>query len=62
MEYIKKTFENNTVKTNHKHTDQFALVIHYKKFTMKTYQKIEAYNLQFLERPESNYLDFVEQL
>ena len=51
------------VKISYEHKDQFALVLYYKKITKKVYQKKikEAYNVQFLERPVKNILDFVEQ-
>ena len=54
--------KNNVVKTNHEHTDHFALVIHYKKFHRENIPKQieEAYKVQFLKRPVRNSFKIIK--
>ena len=63
MEWTQKHLKNNIVITNYEHTDQFALVIHYKIFHKENIlkQNKKAYKVQFLERPVRNNFDFAEQ-
>ena len=59
----RSTWKNNITKSNHEHKDQFALIIHYKKFHKEhTPNNIEeAYKVQFIDRPVKINLDFIEQ-
>ena len=56
-------WKSNIAKQNQEQKDQFALVIHYKKFHKHNIPKKieEAYRVQFLDRPVRSNLDFVEQ-
>ena len=56
-------WKNNKTKSNHEIKDQFALIIHYKKFHKDNIpQEIEnAYTVQFLESPIRTNLDYTEQ-
>ena len=59
----RSTWKNNITKSNHEHKDQFALIIHYKKFHKEHTPKNieEAYKVQFIDRPVKTNLDFIEQ-
>ena len=56
-------WKNNKTKSNHEIKDQFALIIHYKKFHKDNIpQEIEnAYTVQFLESPIGTNLDYIVQ-
>ena len=56
-------WKNHINKQNHDLKDQFALIIHFKKYHKEKIPKQieDAYTVQFLESPIRNKLDYIEQ-